>query len=137
MAHEITPAAFTIGAGDLFDGIDAALGLLELDRALGPVLAAVVYRGRIESVRRVKHDPINDRPGKAEITYRRDDGELEIIETGWLSDRVACEIARRAKAGIGRPALFWKKNDHDPTGKRAQGFRRAVWLVVEGAEAAT
>lgn len=135
VVRQVAAAAYSVAKGDKVEAVDVALDLLELGSWLDTILAAAVYRGRIESVRRVKADRERALPGKAEITYIRADGESEAIETDWLTGEAATAIARRAHAGVGRMATFWKNNDDDPDGKRSQGFRRVVWLVVDEGDA--
>ena len=89
-----------------------------------------IIRATIHKVTKVKTD--NGAPGKAQLTFlatNSEDGELEQIETDWLSDPVAVHIATVAKAAIGgQPVTLWKHNAPDPTGKVSQGYRRIVWI---------
>lgn len=127
----VAAAALQI-AGEPFVAIDVALDLVGLADDLEPILTAVVFRGLIQSVRRVKDDAETRNPGKAEVTFHNAKGELETIETGWLSDPLCRHIANLAQKSKDCQATFWKNNDRgDAT--HAQGYRRLVWLRVDKA----
>lgn len=132
---ELVAAAYTAAQGDKATALDVALELAEIVAVFAEIRAAVVFRGRLVGAGVVKADPARGNPGKASIELVNGQGETEAIETGWLSDPLARECGRRAHVGAGRMATFWKLNDPDPSGRKAQGFRRLVWIRVDPEEA--
>lgn len=131
----VAAAALQIAGSDRLEAIDVALDLIDLADDLEPIVGAIVFRGRIQGVRRVKDDKETRNPGKAEITFINEKGELETIETGWLWEHQSRHMANLAQRSKDRQATFWKNNDPGRNPTHAQGYRRLVWLRVDPEEA--
>lgn len=128
-AQQLIIAAHRAGAEDpVMWACQRAIEAEMVERFLTQLSGARVFTARVVEFERVKteHSPA----GKGRLTLDTTDrkGQAETIETDWLNDPMAAEIARVIEANLGARFVLWKVNDEDPTGEVTHGFRRVAWV---------